>query len=61
MNNFHDNPFEADGSLHNVRFMRNLMLNSASHAWCNQPVLGGPIYWIRNIGYHLPRGTTGAN
>src|SRR4030095_6728933 len=54
MNNFHDNPFEADGRLHNLRFMRNLMLNSASHAWCNQPVLGGPIYWIRNIGYHLP-------
>jgi hypothetical protein len=58
MNNFHDNPFEADGSLHNIRFLRNLMLNSASHAWCNQPTLGGPIYWIRNIGYHLPRGTT---
>src|SRR4030095_16523252 len=58
MNNFHDNPFEADGRLHNVRFLHNLMLNSASHAWCNQPVLGGPIYWIRNIGYHLPRGTT---
>jgi hypothetical protein len=58
MNNFHDNPFEMDGSLHNMRVMRNLMTNSASHAWCNQPTLGGPIYWIRNIGYHLPRGTT---
>jgi hypothetical protein len=58
MNNFHDNPFEMDGSLHNIRVMRNLMLNSASHAWCNQPTLGGPIYWIRNIGYHLPRGST---
>jgi hypothetical protein len=42
MNNFHDNPFEADGSLHNLRVMRNLMLNSASHAYCNQPTLSGP-------------------
>jgi len=58
MNNFHDNPFEADGSLHNLRVMRNLMLNSASHAFCNQPTLSGPIYWIRNIGYHLPGGST---
>jgi hypothetical protein len=54
MDNFHDNPFEMDGSLHNVRNMRNLTINSASHVWCNQPTLGGPIYWIRNIGYHLP-------
>ncbi|HZY09445.1 MAG TPA: hypothetical protein VFE69_16925, partial [Ilumatobacteraceae bacterium] len=58
MDNFHDNPFEMDGSLHNVRNMRNLTINSASHVWCNQPTLGGPIYWIRNIGYHLPGGTT---
>jgi hypothetical protein len=54
MTNFHDNPFEADGSMHNIRIMRNLMLNSASHAWRNQPVIGGPAYWIRNIGYHMP-------
>ena len=58
MTNFHDNPFEADGGMHNVRIMRNLMLNSASHAFCNQPVIGGPTYWIRNIGYHLPGGST---
>jgi hypothetical protein len=58
MSNFHDNPFETDGSMHNVRVMRNMMVNSASHAFCNQPVLGGPAYWIRNIGYHLPGGST---
>ena len=29
MTNFHDNPFETDGSLHNVRVMRNMMINSA--------------------------------
>ena len=58
MTNFHDNPFEADGGMHNIRIMRNLMLNSASHAFCNQPELGGPVYWYRNIGYHLPGGST---
>src|SRR4051812_7646532 len=58
MTNFHDNPFEADGGMHNVRIMRNMMINSASHAFCNQPVIGGPTYWVRNIAYHLPGGST---
>jgi hypothetical protein len=38
--------------------MRNMMINSASHAFCNQPSNGGPTYWVRNIGYHLPGGST---
>src|SRR5687767_3288210 len=58
MTNFHDNPFETDGGMHNIRVLRNLMLNSASHAFCNQPSLGGPTYWIGNIAYHLPGGST---
>jgi hypothetical protein len=58
MTNFHDNPFETDGSLHNVRVLRNMMINSASHAFCNQPAIGGPVYWIGNIAYHLPGGST---
>jgi hypothetical protein len=62
MTNFHDTAFEIDGSMHNVRVMRNMMLNSASHPFCNQPALGGPIYWIRNIAYHAgsTRLTTGS-
>src|SRR3954463_881878 len=58
MTNFHDHPFEADGGMHNVRIMRNMMINSASHAFCNQPVIGGPTYWVRNIAYRLPGGST---
>ncbi len=58
MTNFHDNAIEIDGSMHNVRVMRNLMVNSASHPFCNQPAVGGPIYWIRNIAYHAPGGST---
>ena len=58
MTNFHDNPFETDGGMHNIRVMRNMMINSASHAFCNQPAIGGPAYWIRNVAYHLPGGST---
>lgn len=58
MTNFHDNAVEADGGMHNVHIMRNMMLNSASHPFCNQPQLGGPIYWIRNIVYNAPGGST---
>jgi hypothetical protein len=58
MTNFHDNAFELDGSMHNSRVMRNMMLNSASHPFCNQPAIGGPIYWIRNVAYPAPGGST---
>jgi hypothetical protein len=54
----HDNPIETDGSMHNIRVMRNMLINHASHAFCNQPSLGGPVYWIRNIAYNLPGGST---
>jgi hypothetical protein len=56
MTNFHDNAFEIDGSMHNVRVMRNMMVNSASHPFCNQPAIGGPVYWIRNIAFNAPFG-----
>ena len=59
--NSHDNPIEADGSMHNIRIMRNMFINHASHAFCNQPTLGGPVYWIRNIAYHLPGGIDAAD
>jgi len=54
----HDNPIETDGSMHNIRVMRNMLINHASHAFCNQPALGGPVYWIRNVAYNLPGGST---
>ena len=57
MTNFHDDAFEIDGSMHNVRVMRNLMINNASQPFCNQPALGGPVYWIRNVSYNSPGGS----
>jgi hypothetical protein len=56
LTNFHDNAIETDGSMHNIRVMRNIMINSASHAICNQPSIGGPVYWVRNIVYNSPSG-----
>ena len=58
LTNFHDNAIEIDGSMHNIRVMRNIMLNSASHPFCNQPAIGGPVYWIRNVAYNAPFGVT---
>ena len=57
MTNFHDDAFEIDGSMHNVRVMRNMMINNASQPFCNQPALGGPVYWIRNISFNSPGGS----
>jgi hypothetical protein len=56
--NAHDNSIEMDGSMHNIRVMRNILINSASHPMSTQPSVGGPIYWIRNIVYHAPGGST---
>jgi len=56
--NSHDNPIEADGGMHNIRIMRNVLVNHPSHVFCNQPTLGGPVYWIRNIAYHAPGGSS---
>jgi hypothetical protein len=56
--NAHDNSIEMDGSMHNIRLMRNVLINSASHPMSTQPSVGGPIYWIRNIVYNAPGGST---
>ena len=44
--------------MHNIRVMRNMLINSASHPMSTQPSVGGPIYLIRNIVYHAPGGST---
>ena len=56
--NAHDNSIEMDGSMHNIRVMRNMLINSASHPMSTQPSTGGPIYFVRNIVYHAPGGST---
>lgn len=48
----HDNCFEADGSVRNVRILRNRCFNAPLGAMSPQPVLGGPVYFIRNVVYN---------
>jgi hypothetical protein len=52
ISNVHDNCMEADGSMHNIRIMRNRCFNSGTGAMSPQPVFGGPAYFIRNVVYH---------
>lgn len=52
ISNVHDNCLEADGSMHNIRILRNRCFNSATGAMSPQPVFGGPVYFIRNVVYH---------
>jgi hypothetical protein len=42
MTNFHDNSFEVDGSMHNIRVMRNMMINSALAAILQSACAGRP-------------------
>jgi hypothetical protein len=50
--NMHDNCFEADGAMHNIRVFRNRCFNAATGAMSPQPIFGGPAYFIRNVVYN---------
>ncbi len=54
--NVDDNCIEADGAAHNIRVLRNRCFNDAHRALSTQPVFGGPVYFIRNLVYHVPEG-----
>lgn len=51
-----DDFIETDGGVHNVRVVNNRGVNAAHGGYSSQPVFGGPIYFIRNILYHVPSG-----
>lgn len=51
-----DDFIETDGSVHNVRVFNNRGVNAAHGGYSAQPAFGGPIYFIRNILYHVPSG-----
>lgn len=54
--NVDDNCLEADGAAHNIRVFRNRCFNDAHRALSTQPVFGGPVYFLRNVVYHVPEG-----
>ncbi len=53
-----DNFIEADGGNHNIRILRNRCFNSGQQALSNQPVLGGPVYWVRNLVFNCGDAST---
>jgi len=52
ISNVHDNCFEADGAMHNIRIFRNRCFNAATGAMSPQPIFGGPVYFVRNVVYN---------
>jgi len=51
-----DDIMETDGGVHNVRVFNNRGINAGQGGYSSQPVFGGPIYFYRNILYHVPTG-----
>jgi hypothetical protein len=53
-----DDFIETDGGVHNVRVFGNRGVNATHGGYSAQPVFGGPVYFIRNVLYHVPSGVS---
>jgi hypothetical protein len=51
-----DDFIETDGGTHNIRVLRNRGLNASHYGLSAQPLFGGPVYFVRNVVYNVPRG-----
>jgi hypothetical protein len=51
-----DDFIESDGGAHNIRVFQNRGVNAAHNGYSAQPMFGGPVYFYRNILYHVPGG-----
>ena len=51
-----DDFIETDGGAHNIRVFNNRGVNAAHNGYSAQPMFGGPVYFYRNILYHVPAG-----
>lgn len=51
-----DDFIESDGGVHNIRVYNNRGVTAAHGGYSAQPVFGGPVYFIRNLLYHVPSG-----
>lgn len=51
-----DDFVETDGGVHNIRVFNNRGVNATHGGYSSQPVFGGPVYFIRNLLYHVPSG-----
>lgn len=53
-----DDFVETDGSIRNVRVYRNRGVNAFHGGYSSQPVFGGPVYFVRNLLYHVQSGVS---
>ncbi|HYO79938.1 MAG TPA: hypothetical protein VES20_00940 [Bryobacteraceae bacterium] len=51
-----DDFIESDGGSHNIRVFGNRGVNAAHNGYSAQPMFGGPVYFFRNVLYHVPAG-----
>lgn len=51
-----DDFVETDGGVHNIRVFENRGVNAAQGGYSSQPIFGGPVYFYRNLLYHVPSG-----
>ena len=51
-----DDFVESDGGAHNIRVFENRGVNAAHNGYSAQPMFGGPVYFFRNLLYHVPAG-----
>ncbi|MBM3726895.1 MAG: hypothetical protein FJW40_15920 [Acidobacteria bacterium] len=52
-----DDFIETDGGTHNIRVFNNRGVNAAHNGYSAQPFFGGPVYFFRNVLYHVPIGS----
>ncbi|HEU0123274.1 MAG TPA: hypothetical protein VFQ91_22285 [Bryobacteraceae bacterium] len=51
-----DDFIESDGGAHNIRIFQNRGVNAAHNGYSAQPMFGGPVYFFKNLLYHVPAG-----
>jgi len=51
-----DDFVEADGGVHNIRVFQNRGINAFHGGYSSQPIFGGPVYFFRNLLYHVQSG-----
>jgi hypothetical protein len=53
---FNDDFIETDGGVRNIRVYRNRGVNAFHGGYSSQPIFGGPVYFFRNLLYHVQSG-----
>ena len=52
-----DDFIESDGGVHNIRIFQNRGVSAAHNGYSAQPMFGGPVYFYRNLLYHVGNGS----